>query len=112
MFFWKKIKLPNRTVDEIKIVCRVLFVDDQKFDTVEILKKSGWNVTRVRDIESLDSNYIRNSHIIFVDIKGVGRAMKFTDEGLGVVSAIKERYPEKKLLFTLQFLKVTDFIKV
>jgi ActR/RegA family two-component response regulator len=98
MFFRKKIKLPSRTIDEIKRVCHVLFVDDQKFDTVEILKKSGWNVTRIKDIESLDSSDVKNSHIIFVDIKGVGRAMKFTDEGLGVVSAVKDRYPEKKVV--------------
>jgi hypothetical protein len=81
----KKIKLPNRTVDEIKTVCRVLFVDDQKFDTVEILKKSGWNAFRVKDIDSLDSLHVRDAHIIFVDIKGVGRLMKFSDEGLGIV---------------------------
>lgn len=98
MFFSKKRRLPRRTLDEIKTACRVLFIDDQKFDTAEILKKAGWNVTRIRDIESLDSTVIRDSHIIFVDIKGVGRVMKFSDEGLGVVSAIKERYPEKKVV--------------
>lgn len=97
-FFTKKITLPQRTINDIKTLCRVLFVDDQKFDTVEILKKSGWNVTRVKDIESLDSNDIVDSHIIFVDIKGVGRTMKFSDEGLGIVSAVKERYPEKKVV--------------
>ncbi len=98
-FFTKKtIKLPNRTIDEIKGVCRILFIDDHRFDTVEILKKSGWNVVRVKDIDSLDSQYVKDSHVIFVDIKGVGRLMKFSDEGLGVVSAIKERYPEKKVV--------------
>lgn len=97
-FFSKKIKLPQRTTNDIKALCRVLFVDDQKFDTVEILKKSGWNVARIKDIASLDSNDIVDSHIIFVDIKGVGRTMKFSDEGLGIVSAVKERHPEKKVV--------------
>ncbi len=98
MFFWSKLKLPSRTIDDIKKICRVLFVDDQKFDTVEIISKSGWNVERVKDIDAIDSPVVRNSHIFFIDIKGVGRAMKFSDDGLGLVSAIKERYPEKKVV--------------
>lgn len=98
MWFHKKIKLPSRTIDEIKVACRVLFIDDQRFDTVEILKKSCWRVTRVKDIASIDSTDVRDCHIIFVDIRGVGRAMKFNDEGLSVVAAIKDRYPEKKVV--------------
>jgi len=98
MFFRKKIKFPSRTIDEIKAACNVLFVDDQKFDTVEILRKSNWHVARIKDVNSLDSTEVKNAHVIFVDIKGVGRAMKFTDEGLGVAAAIKDRYPEKKVV--------------
>jgi hypothetical protein len=53
----------------------VLFIDDQKLDTVEILKKAGWDVTRVKDIEYLDSNDIKEAHIIFVDIKMSGEKL-------------------------------------
>ncbi len=97
------IKLPSRTIDEIKVVCRVLFIDDQKFNTVEILKKSGWRVTRVKDIESIDSTEVRDCHIIFVDIRGVGRAMKFNDEGDAIpndfdsnkfLQLVKDKIPE------------------
>jgi len=36
--------------------------------------------------------------ILFIDIQGVGKAMKFADEGLGLASAIKNKFPKKKLI--------------
>lgn len=79
---------------------RILFIDDQhtKFKMVSILKKSGWkNTNSVKDITDLDDYKAKEADIIFVDINGVGRTL-FKDEGLGLASALKKKYPVKKIV--------------
>lgn len=79
---------------------KILFIDDQhtKFKMVSILKKSGWkNTNSVKDITDLDDYRAKESDIIFVDINGVGKTL-FKDEGLGLASALKKKYPAKKIV--------------
>jgi hypothetical protein len=92
--------LPERSLNDLKSITNILFIDDDPdFKVVDILKSSGWmNTNLITDVESLDSTDIRESHIIFVDIQGVGKELKFEDEGLGLVSALREKYPTKKLV--------------
>lgn len=99
--FWKKpkIKLPERNIEEIKGICKIIFIDDKAFPVIDILKNSGWICTRrLKDIDSLDQVEIKESHILFVDIQGVGRKLKFQDEGLGLIVALKHKYPSKKVV--------------
>lgn len=99
MFWTKKKPIPQRNIEEIKQICRILFVDDKKFPVVDILKRSGWvNTKSVKDLESLDQLDVKESHILFIDIQGVGRKLKFHDEGLGLIEALKEKYPQKKVI--------------
>jgi CheY-like chemotaxis protein len=83
-----------------KASTHILFIDDdQKFRVVDILKKSGWTYTRrVSDVGSIDDPVILQAQILFVDIQGVGRKLQFCDEGLGLARAIKDKYPEKKVV--------------
>jgi len=91
--------VPNRTITEIKSFCQILFIDDNQFDVVEILRDAGWNNTKqIFDIDSLDSSDITNAHILFVDIQGVGVALKFKNEGLGLIKALKKKYPTKQVI--------------
>lgn len=103
--FWRfinnkeKIKLPDRDLGEIKQLAKILFIDDKSFPVVDILKDSFWvNTKRIRDAESLDQMEIKEAHILFVDIQGIGKKLKFKDEGLGLVIALKEKYPNKKVI--------------
>lgn len=98
-FFSKKAKLPNRSIDDIKKITNIVFIDDQKFGVIDIIKSNfGWkNVKRVKDIESLDDDDIKKSHILFIDINGVGKKMGFKD-GQDLTIAIKERFPNKKVI--------------
>ena len=84
---------------EIKRICKIIFIDDLKFPVVDILKNSGWsNTSRLKDVDSLDQQEIREAHILFVDIQGVGKKLKFEDEGLGLIVALKQKYPSKKVI--------------
>lgn len=79
---------------------RILFIDDETtFKLVKILKKSGWLHTKlVKDIDSLDQAEVYQADMIFVDIQGVGVELGFSEQGLGLASALKRKYPEKKII--------------
>lgn len=101
-FNWlrKRNNLPHRNLSEIKNGCKILFIDDKKFDIVERLKeKEGWkNTTRIKDLDSITQTELQEAHIVLVDIQGVGKKMGCTDGGLGLIVAIKEKYPLKKII--------------
>jgi hypothetical protein len=89
----------QQLVDNIKSKTKVLFIDDEAFKVVNILKSAGWaNTLRLSDIENIDDPRLIEAHILFIDIQGVGKKLGFRDEGLGLAQAIKNRYPEKKLI--------------
>jgi len=99
-FFKKnKVKLPERDIDDLKKITKILFIDDRAFGNVDIIKNDGWkNTMRIKDADSLDQTEIREAHILFVDIQGVGKRLKFKDQGLGLIQAIKQKYPNKKVI--------------
>lgn len=101
ILFWKKkqTKLAERNPDEIKNICKILFIDDKTFPLIDILKSEGWkHVTRLKDVDALEQSEIKDANILIVDIQGVGKRLKFKDEGLGLIIALKEKYPSKKVI--------------
>lgn len=90
----------KKSEDPKKRLTRILFIDDNhtEYKMVSILKKSGWpNTKSVKDITDLEDPKIVESDIIFVDINGVGTTL-FKDQGLGLASALKKKYPLKKIV--------------
>ena len=85
---------------ELKKKTKILFIDDDnKFKVVSILKNSGWvNTKIIKDINNIDSDEVRTTDIFFVDIQGVGKKLDFQDEGLGLANALKNKYPNKKVV--------------
>lgn len=94
-------KSSTLSIDGIKAQTNILFIDDdKKFKIVPILKKAGWRNTYFfpnPDVTDINAEKIRNAHIIFVDIKGVGTTM-YDNEGLDLVVDLKKKYPEKKVV--------------
>ena len=89
-------KIEEKTIDEIKEKCRILFIDDEEFNYIDILKRNGWkNVKRIPDVQDIDNEDIARAHLLFVDIHGVANDL-FKDEGLGLIRELKEKYPYKK----------------
>lgn len=83
-----------------KNTTKILFIDDEvKFKVVKILQNAGWLHTKlIKDAKSLDQPEIYESQIIFVDVQGVGVELNFKEEGLGLASALKKKYPNKKII--------------
>ena len=87
------------TQEELKVMTNILFIDDESFKIVSILRKSeGWiNTKSIKDIQSLSAPDIKWAHIIFVDVNGVGSSL-FNNQGLGVAQELKKRYPQKRVV--------------
>lgn len=84
-------------IDEIKNKIKVLFIDDKEFPVVEHLKSIGYvGVDYMEDVKDLDDHRIRFAHIIFIDINGVGIQMGFSNQGMGLCGALKDKYGDKK----------------
>lgn len=82
----------------LKDTIHILFVDDEKFNMINILKQAGWkNVSYKKDIINIDDSEVQWAHVIFVDINGVGCKL-FNNQGLGLAAAIKAQYPAKKVI--------------
>lgn len=83
----------------LKSEVQILFIDDEEFNVIRMLRKSGWkNIKRKNDFANLDDIDVKNANVIFVDIKGVGIIGGYKNEGIGLAAAIKEKYPEKGVI--------------
>ena len=90
-------------VDEFEMqkkLTHILFIDDDvKFKIVKIITNTGWiNTKSVTDLHNYDDDLLRKSHIVFVDVQGVGKALDCKDEGLSLALHIKNKYPQKKVV--------------
>lgn len=96
----KSIEPKEKSLQDFKAETKILFIDDDpRFKVTKILSKSGWIHTRlIKDAETLETSEIIDAHILFIDVQGVGVAMGFSDEGLGLALAIKRKYPSKKVI--------------
>lgn len=101
----KKMNGPSeRTKDEVRDKCKILFIDDQPYMMTKLLTRNGWkNVKLVKDVNRIDDSDVRDADVILVDIVGVGESMGFTDQGLGLAEALKSEYgSEKKIIIYSQ----------
>lgn len=90
----------KKSIDDYKNETRILFIDDDsRFKVAKILTNSGWVHTKlIKDARSLDDRDVTDAAILFIDVQGVGIALGFSDEGLGLAEAIKDKYPAKKVI--------------
>ncbi len=83
---------------DIKRRLRILFIDDEKFGVIQILKNMGWqNIKYMKDVKRVDCEEVIWADFIFVDINGVGSKL-FSKQGLGLGANIKKSYPAKKVI--------------
>ncbi len=101
MFGWwnreqKKILAP-RSLFEIKQIARILVIDDRRPQLVADLENEGWHVRYLPDLDKYENTELLDSHIICLDIVGIGQHLRCGD-GMGLVQGIKEKYPQKRIL--------------
>lgn len=85
--------------NDIKNTAQILFIDDEDFNVIKMLRKAGWkNIKRIPDFANLDIIDLKNANVVFVDIKGVGIVGGYKNEGIGLAAAIKKKYPNKGVI--------------
>ena len=75
---------------------KILIIDDGDFIFLDVLRKNGYNIEHKRDISSVSD--VAAYHIIFCDVKGVGKNLSGKFEGAHLVRLIKNDYPEKMVI--------------
>ncbi|MES1181443.1 MAG: response regulator, partial [Flavobacterium sp.] len=90
----------SEDIDRLKRLTHILFIDDDvKFKIVKIILNTGWTNTKsIIDLENYDDELLKKSHIVFVDVQGVGKLLDCKDEGLSLALHIKNKYPQKKVV--------------
>lgn len=88
----------RRTIEELKVLTRVLFVDDtDQSDLINYLKSEGWDAEHIFDIEQISARNVMNANVFFIDIIGVGSKLRLKD-GFDLIRLLKETYPGKKVV--------------
>jgi hypothetical protein len=93
----KKKKFRKKSLAEIKDISRILIIDDRRPHLVDDLNREGWRVSYLDDLYSYQATELKDSHVICLDILGVGLKLRCKN-GLELVKGIKGEYPEKKIL--------------
>ena len=94
-----KDEAPYICLEAIKSKIRILLIDDNDdaAELVQLLKNEGWHSSHMMDLNSYEDSILLDSHIICIDINGVGKALH-RNSGLDLVEPIGQRYPQKKII--------------
>lgn len=84
----------NMKLDKSSV--RILFIDDNKFPIIENLKNAGYSVQWIKDIKHIEEAKVMDSHVLFVDYKGVGKNLSQNKEGVGICKMLKDKYKKSK----------------
>ncbi len=86
-------KLDDGNITNLRKNVKILIVDDEKFEIIDMLKTREYSVYYKTDIE-----YIIDAEpydIVILDIKGVANTFGSTYQGLGYAIEVKKKYPHK-----------------
>lgn len=113
MFFLKKNKWPNLSIDEIRKRARILVIDDSDFFYLQLFKDDSYTIEKwddVNDLQKLESGYF---DIVLLDIQGIGKKQS-KDQGFGILKHINQTCPAQIVIAysNANFsLKYHDFFK-
>jgi hypothetical protein len=89
----------KKTEQDIKRMTNILFIDDNKFEYIDVIRGAGWNVHQIFDLSSFDDEQVKMADIIFLDYMGVGKSLAPAQEGIGLLKGLKRKYPDKPVIF-------------
>lgn len=96
--FKKKNQFRELSEAEKKERTRIFILDDQQQnELIAYSERHGWHIRYSDRLNSFDDPCIVDSHIICIDINGVGSELG-KKSGLDVAYSIKTQHPEKKVI--------------
>lgn len=85
----------DRNIHTLRNKVKILIVDDEDFDLIDILRERKYNIYCKRDISyAIEAEPF---DIVVIDIKGVAKALGSGMEGFAIAKEIKTRYPSKQV---------------
>lgn len=105
-FLWERLpkmkillRKPIETA-ELKRRTRIVFIDDEPADSLlKTIREAGWSVQQLTDIANINEETVRTADIVFMDYKGVGKALTPSQEGVGLMKHLRRNYPKKHIVF-------------
>jgi DNA-binding NarL/FixJ family response regulator len=87
---WNQVK--SRSKENVSI----LVVDDEDFSPLEPLKKNGFNIISLKDIDNISQ--IEPFSVVLYDLQGIGLSLNMEMQGAHLIRETKKRYPEKYVI--------------
>lgn len=111
--------LQENSITTLRKKVKILMIDDEVYDIVELLNKRGYSIFYKNDVTYTIE--VEPFDIVIVDIKGVGKNFGSPLQGLGYAKEVKKDYPHKIVLcysgstadpsFSEQLFYIDGFIK-
>lgn len=83
----------ERSIEKLRERVKILLVDDEEYEIIDILKTRGYSIYYKSDI-----NYLIETEpfdIILLDIKGIAKKFGSPKQGFGFAVNVKNKYPQK-----------------
>lgn len=85
----------DRNIHTLRTKIKILIVDDEEFDLINILKERKYDIYYKKDISyAIEAEPF---DIIVIDIKGIAKALGSGMEGFAIAREIKTKYPSKQV---------------
>lgn len=84
--------LENRSRSRVKVLC----IDDQGMQYDDILRKHGFNIRVLEDIEDIGA--VSDYPVVICDIMGIGKGFGSEYEGGHIIEEIRRKYPAKVVI--------------
>lgn len=85
----------ERNIHTLRRRVKILIVDDENFDLVQILEDAKYDIYYKKDIKYTIE--VEAFDIVIIDILGVAPALQSSMEGFAMAEEIKKRYPAKQV---------------
>ena len=83
----------EKSIEKLRERVKILLVDDEEYEIIDILKTRGYDIYYKSDI-----NYLIETEpfdIILLDIKGIAKMFGSPKQGFGFAINVKNKYPQK-----------------
>ncbi len=94
----KSLDVDPVSIKDLKSKYEILIIDDNPFPVVETLRRNGFRVREMRDIDVIED--VNPYPIIACDIEGIGKKLRpgTANGGFYVLKEIRKYYPDKYLI--------------
>src|SRR5690349_10570925 len=88
---------PVLSIEALRKRGRILVIDDEPFDYVQLFRSDGYTIEQWHDVENLLDIERGSFDVLILDIGGIGQALS-ADEGLGILKHVRRANPAQLII--------------